>query len=66
MCLFVIFRFIPNSIWNIYRALLRHGISIWIDVPLEMVARGEMEDQIQLAVTDSVSDSEVLFCLGNL
>ncbi|XP_015893960.2 probable inactive shikimate kinase like 1, chloroplastic isoform X3 [Ziziphus jujuba] len=40
-------------------ALLRHGISIWIEVPLEMVARGEMEDQMQLAVTDSVSDSEV-------
>nr|XP_024933628.2 probable inactive shikimate kinase like 1, chloroplastic isoform X2 [Ziziphus jujuba var. spinosa] len=47
-------------------ALLRHGISIWIEVPLEMVARGEMEDQMQLAVTDSVSDSEVLTQLASL
>ncbi|XP_050235306.1 probable inactive shikimate kinase like 1, chloroplastic [Mercurialis annua] len=36
--------------------LLRHGISLWIDVPLDMVAQGMPEDQSQLPE----SDSEVL------
>ncbi|KAF4397542.1 hypothetical protein G4B88_027282 [Cannabis sativa] len=40
-------------------ALLRHGITIWIDVPLDMMASGNMEDQ-------SVSDSEVFTQLASL
>lgn len=35
-------------------AFLRHGISIWIDVPLDMIARGLIEDQ------SGLSDSEIL------
>ncbi|GLT57372.1 hypothetical protein SLA2020_303500 [Shorea laevis] len=35
-------------------AFLRHGISIWIDVPLDMIARGVIEDQ------SGLSDSEIL------
>ncbi|KAL7106585.1 hypothetical protein ACP275_06G002900 [Erythranthe tilingii] len=34
-------------------ALLRHGISIWIDVPLDLVARDIMEDRIQLSAFDT-------------
>ncbi|KAL0351183.1 UNVERIFIED_CONTAM: putative inactive shikimate kinase like 1, chloroplastic [Sesamum radiatum] len=34
-------------------ALLRHGISIWIDVPLDLVAREIMEDRIQLSASDT-------------
>ncbi|XP_020554759.1 probable inactive shikimate kinase like 1, chloroplastic isoform X2 [Sesamum indicum] len=44
-------------------ALLRHGISIWIDVPLDLVAREIMEDRIQLSASDTPickSSSEVL------
>ncbi|CAK9151132.1 unnamed protein product [Ilex paraguariensis] len=44
-------------------ALLRHGISIWIDVPLDMVARDIVENGIQFAeseITTSGSYSEVL------
>ncbi|PRQ54323.1 putative P-loop containing nucleoside triphosphate hydrolase, shikimate kinase/gluconokinase [Rosa chinensis] len=44
-------------------ALLRHGITIWIDVPLDIVARGVVEDQTQLSAYDlstSVSYPEVL------
>lgn len=33
-------------------ALLRHGITIWIDVPLYLVARDIVEDRIQLSATD--------------
>ncbi|XP_062105368.1 probable inactive shikimate kinase like 1, chloroplastic isoform X3 [Humulus lupulus] len=39
--------------------LLRHGITIWIDVPLDMMASGHTEDQ-------SVSDSEVFSQLASL
>ena len=41
---------------------MRHGISIWIDVPLDMVAREVMENDIQLPASDltvSGSYSEV-------
>lgn len=44
-------------------ALLRHGITIWIDVPLDIVARGVVEDQSQLPaynLSTSVSYPEVL------
>ncbi|KAL0377256.1 UNVERIFIED_CONTAM: putative inactive shikimate kinase like 1, chloroplastic [Sesamum radiatum] len=44
-------------------ALLRHGISIWIDVPLDLVAREIMEDRVQLSASDTPickSSSEVL------
>ncbi|KAK4417934.1 putative inactive shikimate kinase like 1, chloroplastic [Sesamum alatum] len=44
-------------------ALLRHGISIWIDVPLDLVAREILEDRIQLSASDTPicnSSSEVL------
>ncbi|KAI5651062.1 hypothetical protein M9H77_37067 [Catharanthus roseus] len=44
-------------------ALLRHGISIWIDVPLEMVAREIVDETIQLPASESEisgSYSEVL------
>ncbi|CAN6702970.1 unnamed protein product [Malus baccata var. baccata] len=44
-------------------ALLRYGISIWIDVPLDLVARGMIEDQSQLPalnVSASASYPEVL------
>lgn len=35
-----------------YRALLRHGVSIWIDVPLDLVAKELEEDRIQLSASD--------------
>ncbi|XP_059641967.1 probable inactive shikimate kinase like 1, chloroplastic isoform X2 [Cornus florida] len=44
-------------------AFLRHGISIWIDVPLDMVARGFVEDGCQLSASEnfnSVPNSEVM------
>ncbi|GKV26066.1 hypothetical protein SLEP1_g35426 [Rubroshorea leprosula] len=43
-------------------ALLRHGISIWIDVPLDMVAKGitEDRDQIYFPEISPGSYSEVL------
>ncbi|KAK6155352.1 hypothetical protein DH2020_009600 [Rehmannia glutinosa] len=50
-------------------ALLRHGISIWIDVPLDMVAREIMEDKIQLSASDTPicrSSSEVQAQLATL
>ncbi|XVE84209.1 hypothetical protein DITRI_Ditri16bG0151900 [Diplodiscus trichospermus] len=43
-------------------ALLRHGISIWIDVPLDMVAKGIVENKSQLLsseIATSGSNSEV-------
>ncbi|KAF3435291.1 hypothetical protein FNV43_RR22378 [Rhamnella rubrinervis] len=45
-------------------ALLRHGISIWIDVPLDIVAMGE--DQSQSPVSDSGYDLEVSTQLTSL
>ncbi|KAG6741584.1 hypothetical protein POTOM_054853 [Populus tomentosa] len=36
--------------------LLRHGISLWIDVPLDIVARGMVEDKTQLAASESHSE----------
>ncbi|CAA2982823.1 probable inactive shikimate kinase like 1, chloroplastic [Olea europaea var. sylvestris] len=50
-------------------ALLRHGITIWIDVPLDLVAREIVEDRIQLSATDmliSGSSPEVLAQLNTL
>ncbi|GFQ01101.1 probable inactive shikimate kinase like 1 chloroplastic, partial [Phtheirospermum japonicum] len=50
-------------------ALLRHGISIWVDVPLDLVAREIMEDRIQLFAPDmpiSRSSSEVVAQLATL
>ncbi|XP_071915885.1 probable inactive shikimate kinase like 1, chloroplastic isoform X1 [Coffea arabica] len=50
-------------------AHLRHGISIWIDVPLDMVAREVMENDIQLPASDltvSGSYSEILTQLTEL
>ncbi|XVF13863.1 hypothetical protein REPUB_Repub09cG0005700 [Reevesia pubescens] len=44
-------------------ALLRHGISIWIDVPLDMVAKGIIEKKSKLLsseIANSGSYSEVL------
>ena len=37
---------------SINLALLRHGISIWIDVPIEMVAKNVIEEGIQIPVTE--------------
>ncbi|XP_042014816.1 probable inactive shikimate kinase like 1, chloroplastic isoform X2 [Salvia splendens] len=34
-------------------ALLRHGVSIWIDVPLDLVAKELEEDKIQLSASDT-------------
>lgn len=50
-------------------ALLRHGISVWIDVPLDMVAREVLEDNIQLPaseLTNSGSYPQVLTQLTRL
>ncbi|KAL2505482.1 putative inactive shikimate kinase like 1 [Abeliophyllum distichum] len=50
-------------------ALLRHGISIWINVPLDLVAREIVKDGIQLSATDmllSGSSPEVLAQLNTL
>ncbi|KAG8385007.1 hypothetical protein BUALT_Bualt04G0177400 [Buddleja alternifolia] len=49
-------------------ALLRHGISIWIDVPLDLVARDIVEDRIQLSASDTsvCRSSEVLDQLTTL
>ncbi|CAB4275497.1 unnamed protein product [Prunus armeniaca] len=44
-------------------ALLRYGISIWIDIPVDLVARGVIEDQSQLPafnLSASASYPEVL------
>ncbi|EPS71353.1 hypothetical protein M569_03405 [Genlisea aurea] len=46
-------------------ALLRHGITVWIDVPLDLVVSDLNEDRIQLSVSDmaatrSSSSSDVL------
>ncbi|BBH00562.1 shikimate kinase like 1 [Prunus dulcis] len=52
-----------DSLQNIYRALLRYGISIWIDIPVDLVARGVIEDQSQLPafnLSASASFPEVL------
>ncbi|XP_031271374.1 probable inactive shikimate kinase like 1, chloroplastic [Pistacia vera] len=38
-------------------ALLRHGVSIWIDVPLDMVTRGVVEDQSE----DTASEVAALY-----
>ncbi|KAL3653877.1 hypothetical protein CASFOL_003558 [Castilleja foliolosa] len=43
-------------------ALLRHGISIWVDVPLDVVARELTEDKIQLSAPDTqISGSSLDF-----
>ncbi|XP_073123707.1 probable inactive shikimate kinase like 1, chloroplastic isoform X3 [Henckelia pumila] len=50
-------------------ALLRHGISIWIDVPLDLVAREIMEDRIQLSALDTTickSSDEIIDQLTTL
>ncbi|KAH6813809.1 shikimate kinase like 1 [Perilla frutescens var. frutescens] len=50
-------------------ALLRHGISIWIDVPLDLVAKDLEEDRIQLSASDTPickSSSEILDQLAAL
>ncbi|KAL3829447.1 hypothetical protein ACJIZ3_018249 [Penstemon smallii] len=50
-------------------SLLRHGIAIWIDVPLDLVARDIMEDKIQLSASDTSkcrSSSEILAQLTTL
>lgn len=52
-------------------ALLRHGISIWIDVPLDLVAKDLEEDRIQLSASDtpickSSSSSEIMDQLAAL
>lgn len=47
---------------SLSRALLRHGITIWVDVPIDVVAREIMEDKIQLSASDASqceSSSEV-------
>lgn len=47
-------------------ALLRHGISIWIDVPLDMVAKGIIENKSQVLsseIATSESYPEVLSLL---
>ncbi|KAJ0112232.1 hypothetical protein Patl1_03089 [Pistacia atlantica] len=44
-------------------ALLRHGVSIWIDVPLDMVTRGVVEDQSEDTASEFYvlpNDSQVL------
>ncbi|KAK3026750.1 hypothetical protein RJ639_042203 [Escallonia herrerae] len=44
-------------------ALLRHGVTIWVDVPLDMVAKEVVEDEIHLSATEistSRSYSEAL------
>ncbi|CAK7328369.1 unnamed protein product [Dovyalis caffra] len=41
---------------SINLGLLRHGISLWIDVPLDIVAKGMVEDQTQLAASESHSE----------
>ncbi|KDP41821.1 hypothetical protein JCGZ_26839 [Jatropha curcas] len=38
-------------------ALLRHGISLWIDVPLDIVARTMSEDQNQFTESEIASES---------
>jgi shikimate kinase len=37
---------------NCYRALVRHGISLWIDLPLDIVAKDATEDQSQVPSFD--------------
>ncbi|KAM3286863.1 putative inactive shikimate kinase like 1, chloroplastic isoform X1 [Capsicum chacoense] len=38
-------------------ALMRHGISIWIDVPLDMVAKQIVEENFQLPAAETISGS---------
>ncbi|XP_057439927.1 probable inactive shikimate kinase like 1, chloroplastic isoform X1 [Lotus japonicus] len=42
-------------------ALLRHGISLWIDVPLDIVARDVIEDQSQFAAFEEVNELGALY-----
>jgi shikimate kinase len=37
---------------NCYRALVRHGISLWIDLPLDIVAKDATEDRSQVPSFD--------------
>lgn len=53
---------VVNKLVLSYRALLRHGVSIWIDVPLDLVAKELEEDKVQLSASDTPickSSSEV-------
>ncbi|KAK9272463.1 hypothetical protein L1049_002836 [Liquidambar formosana] len=47
-------------------AFLRHGISIWIDVPLEMVAMGMIEDGHQLPASEKSSPGTISEVLSQL
>lgn len=38
-------------------ALMRHGISIWIDVPLDMVAKQIVEENFQLPAAETINGS---------
>lgn len=44
---------------KICRGFLRHGISIWMDVPLDIVAKGLVEDLPSSQLSTSQSYSEV-------
>lgn len=46
---------------------MRHGISIWIDVPLDMVAKEIVEESFQPPAAETIQGSypEVYFCLSD-
>lgn len=51
------------------RALLRHGITLWVDLPLQMIAEELAEDRSELPVFDistSGSYTEVIKGLSEL
>jgi len=36
---------------------MRHGISIWIDIPLDMVAKQIVEENFQLPAAETINGS---------
>lgn len=56
---------------NCYRALLRHGITLWIDLPLDIVARDVTENQIQfpsfeISTSGSYPEVDLLFKFNHI
>jgi hypothetical protein len=48
------------------RGLLRHGVSIWIDVPLELAANDMLKSMGAQAISDPDSFSKVTDLLSTL
>lgn len=49
-----------------FRALMRHGISIWIDVPLDMLANEIQTTEVPTTVAQATYDSDSFTEVVNL